>query len=158
MMMRGRKPKPTNIIPMRADEAAADALRVRVVARAVTKLRPKNLNGELRKEWERVARLLAEPTVDRLKPRFVDVITEYCRSIIRLRTLRESMPAINQEIYRVEAGRNGTQIKQHPYVAQINETWRQWRSMVAMLGLSPADERNLIPGQGDLFDEADKYF
>ena len=30
--------------------------------------------------------------------------------------------------------------------------------MVAMLGLSPADERNLIPGQGDLFDDAEKYF
>ena len=105
-----------------------------------------------------VGRLLADPTVDRLKPRFVDVIAEYCRAVVRLRTLRDAMPRINMEIYRVEAGRNGTQVKTHPYVAQINESWRQWRSLVAMLGLSPADERNMLPGQGDLFDEADEYF
>jgi P27 family predicted phage terminase small subunit len=156
--MRGRKPKPTNVIPLTGDGAALDAQRERNVAAAMAKLRPKGLSPDLRKEWDRVAKLLADPTVDRLKARFVDVITEYCRAIIRLRTLREAMPAINQEIYRVEAGRNGTQIKQHPFVAQINETWRQWRSMIAMLGLSPADERNLIPGQGDLFDAADQYF
>ncbi len=164
--MRGRKPKPTNVIPMRPDKSvesrgareAFEKQRAMAVDTAVEKLRPKALNAELSREWDRVARLLAEPTVDRLKARFVDVITEYCRVVIRLRTLRASMPAINQEIYRVEAGRNGTQIKQHPYVASINEAWRQWRSMVAMLGLSPADERNLIPGQGDLFDDADQYF
>jgi len=104
-----------------------------------------------------VAHLLAEPTVDRLKARFVDVIIEYCRATVRLRLLRETMPTINMEIYRVEAGRNGTQVKTHPYIAQINETWRQWRALVAMLGLSPADERNMIPGQGDLFDESDSY-
>jgi phage terminase small subunit len=68
------------------------------------------------------------------------------------------MSTLQAEIYRVEAGRNGTQIKTHPFVAQINESWRQWRCMIGMLGLSPADERNLIPGQGDLFDGAEKYF
>ena len=156
--MRGRKPKVDNVIPMRPDDPdGMEASRAAATARAVVKLRPKGLSPELRKEWTRVAPLLAEPTVDRLKPRFVDVIIEYCRATVRLRLLRETMPTINMEIYRVEAGRNGTQVKTHPYIAQINETWRQWRSLVAMLGLSPADERNMIPGQGDLFDESDRY-
>lgn len=156
--MRGRKPNVDNVIPMRPDDPDGhEAARLRATARAVIQLRPKGLSADLRKEWNRVALLLAEPTVDRLKPRFVDVIIEYCRATVRLRLLRETMPTINMEIYRVEAGRNGTQVKTHPYIAQINETWRQWRSLVAMLGLSPADERNMIPGQGDLFDESDRY-
>jgi hypothetical protein len=52
------------------------------VPRAVRKLRPRGLDLELRQEWTRVARLLADPTVDRLKPRYVDVITEYCRGSV----------------------------------------------------------------------------
>jgi P27 family predicted phage terminase small subunit len=140
-MKRGPKPKLTNVIPMTG--AGAPRGKGQSVAQAVTRMRPKKMPEDLRKEWDRVARLLAEPTVDRLKPRFVDTITEYCRATLRLRYLREAMPQLNTEIYRVEAGRNGTQIKQHPYVGQLHETWREWRTLVAMLGLSPADERNL---------------
>jgi P27 family predicted phage terminase small subunit len=158
--MPGRKSKPDNVIPMtRGDKpAATSAVRRASVKQLVSRLRPRGMDPELRKEWDRVANLLADPTVDRLKPRFVDVITEYCRCMVRLRSLRTTMLTLQAEIYRVEGGRNGTQIKQHPFVASINEAWRQWRSMIAMLGLSPADERNLIPGHGDLFDEAEKYF
>jgi phage terminase small subunit len=50
-------------------------------------------------------------------------------------------------------GRNGSQLKAHPHVAQMNETWRQWRSLMAELGLSPTAERNMMPGQGNLFDD-----
>ncbi|MCB1499723.1 MAG: P27 family phage terminase small subunit [Bauldia sp.] len=156
--MRGRKPKLDNVIPMRGDGASTEEARRHTVDQLIRRLQPRDLTKDQRAEWRRVGRLLADPTVDRLKPRFVDVIAEYCRAVVRLRTLRDAMPRINMEIYRVEAGRNGTQVKTHPYVAQINESWRQWRSLVAMLGLSPADERNMLPGQGDLFDEADEYF
>lgn len=151
--MRGRKPKVDNVVPMRGDVTGAQA-----VERVIRRLQPAGLSKEVRAEWRRVARLLADPTVDRLKPRFVDVIVEYCRVLVRLRMLRDAMPTIDAETYRVENGRNGTQVRTHPHVAQINESWRQWRSLVAMLGLSPADERNMIPGQGDLFDDAERYF
>lgn len=171
--MRGRKPKVENVIPMRGDAAAVDAARAHAIDAAISRLRPKGLKGELRREWDRVARMLAEPTVDRLKPRFVDVITEYCRVIVRMRHLRAAFEnaakklaektggepdPLMAEIIRIENGRNGPQVKSHPHVAQLNEAWRQWRSCVAMLGLSPADERNLMPGQGDLFDAAEQYF
>lgn len=172
--MRGRKPKLDNVIPMRADGTGPDleAARAAAVRRAVRRLQPRGLSPELRKEWNRVATLLADPIVDRLKPRFVDVIVEYCRATVRLRNLRAAFDLLAEqvaaasgkppdplgaEVYRVK-GRNGDQVKGHPYVAQIHETWREWRSLVAMLGLSPADERNMIPGQGDLFDESEREF
>lgn len=157
--MRGRKPMPPNVIPMtRGGVAVTPEKRRASLKQALARMRPKGIDPELRAEWDRVATILADPAVDRLKPRFVDCITEYCRCVIRLRALRATMSTLQAEIYRVEAGRNGTQIKQHPFVASINEGWRQWRSLITALGLSPADERNLIPGQGDLFDDAEKYF
>src|ERR1039458_8232582 len=118
----------------------------------------------MRNEWNLVAIILADPTVDRLKPRFVDVILEYCRVCVRLRKLRAAFDemkvapeidgpktALEAELH-VTEGRHGIQLKTHPYVGQMNEAWRQWRALVAMIGLSPADERNMLPGQGDLFD------
>jgi len=160
--MRGAKPKLKNVVPMRPDGSGDAELREQLIARAIKKLQPRGLDPELRKEWRRVARVLAEPTVDRLKARYVDVILEYCRVCVRLRQFREAMPNVQREIYNAAAGdkttRNGVQIKSHPFVAQMNEAWRQWRSLVAMLGLSPTDERNLLPGQGDMFDENDSYF
>lgn len=160
--MRGAKPKLKNVIPMRSDGAGDAELREAQVRRAIKLFRPRGLDPVLRKEWNRVARVLAEPTVDRLKARYVDVILEYCRVCVRLRSLREAMPTLSKEIYNAASGdkttRNGIQVKSHPFVAQLNEAWRQWRSLVGMLGLSPTDERNLLPGQGDMFDETDSYF
>jgi P27 family predicted phage terminase small subunit len=176
--MRGRKPNLKLVTPLTDGEGPTpEQEREVAIQRVIDDLRPRGLDPQLRKEWERVARILADPVVDRLKPRFVDVILEYCRATVRLRRLRgyfdemaerlakeaaaEDAAAakphpLDAEIHMTE-GRHGEQLKSHPLVAQMNETWRQWRSMVQMLGLSPADERNMLPGQGDLFDDADKY-
>lgn len=156
--MKGRKPKLQNVVPLHSGATAdAEAMRLAAAKRLATRLRPKTISPELRREWDRVAVLLADPAVDRLKPHFVDTVLEYCRAVLRLRELRASMPKLTDETYVVE-GRNGEQMKSKPEVAQLNETWRHWRSLVAMLGLSPADERSLAPGQADLFDPADGYF
>lgn len=156
--MRGAKPKLKNVVPMRPDDVEVARLRQKAIRRAINQLMPREpMSVELKAEWQRVAKILADPTVDRLKARYVDTILEYCRATVRLRGFRAAMPTLNLEVYRVQS-RNGDQVKSHPYVAQLNETWRQWRSLVAMLGLSPTDERNLLPGQGDLFDESEKYF
>ncbi|MBR1206973.1 MULTISPECIES: P27 family phage terminase small subunit [unclassified Bradyrhizobium] len=155
--MRGAKPKLRNVVPMRPDDQDAAKRRRSAQLRLINKLKPKGLSPELLKEYRRVAEILSEPSVDRLKPRFLDTIVEYCRSTQRLNSLRSAMPTLAHEIYRVKT-RNGDQVKSHPYVAQVNEEWRKWRSLVAMLGLSPTDERNLLPGQGDFFDENDGYF
>ena len=172
-VMRGRKPKNYNVIPIVGDGSMAGrAARAAAVKRAVRRLQPPGLSPDLRKEWTRIATILADPAVDRLKPQFVDVIVEFCRSTVRLRNLRAAFDALAEEkaaatgkpldplgaeVYRIK-GRNGEQIKTHPYVARINETWSQWRSLAAALGLSPADGRNMIPDQGEQFDESEGEF
>ena len=121
--MRGAKPIPDNVIPMM--KGSSRRLAPAVLAR---RLCPRGLTKEERKEWLRVGTLLADPTADRLKPLFVDAITEYCVAIIRLRALRqffrdpvEDEGPLSGEIYEIE-GRNGAQLKSHPHVAQLNET------------------------------------
>lgn len=157
--MQGRKPRHSNVIPLkgRAPRPAPDVL--------AKQLCPRGLSREERKEFVRVATLLADPTVDRLKPHFVDTVVEYVRAVIRMRTIRKFFAdnveagrlSVEAETYESET-RNGTQIKNHPLVGSLNETWRQWRSLMAVLGLSPTEERALAPGQGDLFtDPAEKY-
>lgn len=155
--MKGRKPAPKNVLPFKADQDATGDLRRAAIRRIVGKLRPKQLDGDLKKEWNRVATILAEPTVDRLKARYGDAILEYCRLCVRLRALYAAFPSIEAETYQAET-RNGLQRKIDPRVGQRNETWRQWNSLRMELGLGPASERNLLPGQGDLFDESEQHF
>lgn len=168
--MQGRKPKQSNVIPLKG---AAPRPAPATLAR---KLCPRGVSREERKEWMRVATMLADPNLDRLKPHFVDSILEYCRATIRLRMFRNYFaankvalskdegvtenvvdrvtgePGLDAEMYVVH-GRNGTQLKAHPFVAQMNEAWRQWRSLMMECGLSIASERNMVPGQGNLFDD-----
>lgn len=153
--MRGRKPNVPNVIPFRGDGAARSEAAIRVM---VKKLQPKWFDDETKREWRRVATILAQPSLERLKPHYVDVIAEYCRLCVRLRLLYAAFENIDAEYYDKDGGRYGDQRKTDPRVAQRNETWRQWNSLRMSLGLDPASERNLLPGQGDLFsDPAAKY-
>lgn len=155
--MRGRKKVIGNVVPMVGVGGDVERHRLDMAKKKARSMRPRGLPVDVAREWDRVATALADPTVDRLQARFVDVIVEYCRATVRLRDLRARMPNLDDEVYESET-RNGNQLKSRPEVAQLNETWRQWRSLVALLGLSPADERNLSPGQGELFDPGDSYF
>lgn len=166
--MQGRKPKQSNVVPLKGNAPRL------APAQLASKLCPRGITKEERKEWMRVATMLAEPALDRLKPHFVDSVLEYCRATIRLRAFRNYFaankidleqdvgenaiervtgePGLDAEMYVVH-GRNGSQLKSHPFVAQMNEAWRQWRSLMMECGLSIASERNMIPGQGSLFDD-----
>ncbi len=155
--MKGRKPGPKNVIPFKGDQDSAADFRRAAIRRIVNQLRPKQLDDDLKAEWRRVATILADPTVDRLKARYVDAILEYCRLCVRLRALYGAFERIEDETYQAET-RNGVQRKTDPRVGQRNETWRQWNSLRMELGLGPAAERNLLPGQGDLFDESERHF
>lgn len=182
--MRGAKPKLRNVIPFTGGKVDKNERPRRAKAMWLAyRLRPRGLDSGMRSEWMRVAPMLADPGLDRLKPHFVDTVLEYCRVMIRLRDIRQFFSDLEEtrrlqkiyatrahsaigdiecehplagEIYEVK-GRNGAQLKAHPHVAQMNEAWRQWRSLVAMLGLSPTDERNMTAGQGDLFDPASEF-
>ena len=91
----------------------------------------------------------------RLKPHFADAFAEYCRIINRLTEAREYLD--KDDWTYVTSGRNGTQYKSRPEVAQLNDDWRKWRSMVGEFGLAPASERGMQSGQADLFDDFDSY-
>jgi P27 family predicted phage terminase small subunit len=163
--MRGRKPKGFNIVPLVVTGRAA---RTAAVQREVKRLQPAGLPAELRREWTRVASILADPAVDRLRPTNVDTIVEYCRASVRLRNLRaffdrvaeeraaatgEPIDRLDAEIYRLKG-----QLKAHPHVRQLNESWHQWRSLTAALGLSPSDARGMAPGRGEQFDGPEGEF
>lgn len=114
---------------------------------------PEGLNSGEAKIWNRIAPELSK--LGRLKPLYVDVIAQYCVVSLRLADARKTLDE-KDWIYITE-GRHGTQIKSRPEVAQLNDDWRKWRSLVGELGLSPAAARGLSQGQGDLFDDFDNF-
>ena len=143
--MKGRKPNLENVYAF----PAADSTRSEDwhLAQAM-KFRPKGLTREQRQEWERIAVELSK--CGRLHGRFVDVIREYVYLLVRIRNHRKYL-LDEGETYGSE-GRQGIQFKSRPEVAQLNDDWRKWRSLMGELGLSPASERGLSNAQGDLFE------
>lgn len=122
-------------------------------ARAQT-LRPDDLLTESElKIWDRNAPQLA--MLGRLKPHFVDAFCEYCRIVRRMADARNYLD--QEEWIYVTTGRHGDQRKSRPEVAQLNDDWRKWRSLVGEFGLAPAAERGMQSGQGDLFDDFDNF-
>lgn len=145
-VMRGRRPEPeSRVVQFKTDDGVPPDQRA---ANDAARLRPQNLCPDEAAIWDRIAPELA--LLGRLKGHFVDVVAEYVRAVNRMRVLRETLMD-EGEVYTVH-GRNGSQHKSRPEVAQLNETWRQWRQLAAALGLTPADERGLALGQSDLFD------
>lgn len=145
-MARGRNPNPeSKVVQFKSDDGVPPEERAAVES---ARLLPDFLSPDEVEIWERVAPELH--MIGRLKGHFVDVLAEYCRAIARLATLRQQLKS-DGEVY-TTVGRNGTQWKSRPEVAQLNEAWRQWRNLAAALGLSPADERGLQIAQGDMFD------
>jgi Phage terminase, small subunit. len=117
-------------------------------------LRPgDDLSADELKVWDRVAPHLA--MLGRLKPHFVDALAEYCRVVRRLADARKYLD--ESEWTYITSGRNGQQFKSRPEVAQLNDDWRKWRSLVGEFGLAPAAERGMQSGQGDLFDDFDAF-
>ena len=100
-MMRGRKPKPENVIPFRGEGPAVGSEAYQLAIRQrVNQLRPRWMtDAQLRREWRRVATILAQPIVDRLRPHFVDVIAEYCRLCVRLQQHYAAFPTLEAEYY-----------------------------------------------------------
>jgi P27 family predicted phage terminase small subunit len=145
--MRGRKNKPdTKVIQFKNEDGLAPDERHAMEAE---KLKPSDLEGGVAEVWDRIVPHLS--FIGRLQPHYVDVLVEYCMAVARMKELRAVLKA-EGEVYESKGGRNGHQFKSRPELAQLNETFRQWRSLTAMLGLSPADERGLATSQGDLFD------
>ena len=149
--MKGRKPKLDNVAkhPAAAGNERIDERLRRDAEQQAAELRPWGLGEKAIKIWDRLAPELV--LLGRLKPHFVDALAEYCRISVRLADWRQRLD--QEEWTYVTTGRNGTQYKSRPEVAQLNDDWRKWRQLTAAFGLTPTDERGLAAMQGDLFDD-----
>ena len=112
-------------------------------------LKPRGLTRVEKKVWDRVAPELSR--LGRLRAHFVDFVEQYCVVKVRLDEWRTFLDE-NDWSYKT-TGRHGTQHKSRPEVAQLNDDWRKWNSLVAQLGLSPATELRFNDKQGSLFDD-----
>lgn len=114
-------------------------------------LLPKGLSAAEKRVWLRVAPELHR--LGRLKKHFIDFVAQYCVVKCRLDGLRAELD--RRDWTYVTEGRHGTQFKSRPEVAQLNDDWRKWNSLVAQLGMSPATELRFNDRQGSLFDGDD---
>jgi phage terminase small subunit len=150
-MSRGRKPElvtsgNVSALPLHEEPQAVH------IAKAA-ELRPDDLKPAEIKVWDGLAPFLV--MAGRLKPLFADTFAEYCRVRVRIAEARMTMDETSWT-YVVE-GRNGRQEKSKPAVAQLNDDWRKWRTLVGEFGLAPAAERGMRSGQGDLFDDFENF-
>lgn len=153
--MRGRKPDNTNVVPLTGDARRID---FDAAARAKAReLKPRGLEADVSKVWDRLAPRVCHPTVNRLAPHLVESFLLLCRALARHDKLRLQIQATG-ETY-ATATRNGEQHKSRPEVAQLNESFRQALTLLRDFGLTPAAERGLkaTSDQGD-FDFGDEDF
>ncbi|PIE10041.1 MAG: phage terminase small subunit P27 family [Rhodobacterales bacterium] len=135
--MKGAKPKPTNVVPMKGEP-------VRHVPDA-----PEWLSSEARDVWDDLAPHLV--TKDRLKPEFTYQFASYCESVANFMAATACV-ALEGRYYSTKT-RNGVQQKKTAAWGLQQESMNQMRRDSAIFGLSPVDEARLSSGdQGDLFD------
>lgn len=152
--MRGRKPQNSNVVPLTEDVRRLD---FEASAKAKAKsLKPRGLDRDVSKVWDRLAPCVCHPTVNRLAPHMVEAFVMLCRCIARHERLRTVMEG-EGETYETQT-RNGTQLKSRPEVGQMNESFRQALTLLRDFGLTPAAERGIraTSDQGDFdFNDGD---
>lgn len=147
-MARGAKPDLNNVVGMPLHQEPQAVHRAKA-----GELRPDHLSASERAVWDRLGPQLV--MLGRLKPHFVDAFAEYCTVVVRLRDARQYLD--EQDWVYVTDGRNGAQHKSRPEVAQLNDDWRKWRSLVGEFGLAPCAERGVKGEQPGLFDDFDQF-
>lgn len=150
--MAGRYPQ-SNVAthPAYDQGQAASAENEELHRQAAKELMPRGLNAAEKRVWNRLAPELSR--LGRLKKQHVDFFAEYCVVKVRMDGWRVYLDK-NDWSY-TTIGRHGKQLKSRPEVAQLNDDWRKWNSLVAQLGLSPATEKRFNDKQGSLFDDDD---
>lgn len=156
--MAGRYPDAGNVAehPNYEQGAAASAENEQKHLDLSNKLKPEYLDEPRQRVWDRVAPELSK--AGRLKPLFVDFVAEYCEVKVRIDQARAYLDTKGVGWKYKTVGRHGHQLKSRPEVAQLNDDWRKWNSLVNQLGLSPATELRFNDKQGDLFrDDFDNF-
>ncbi len=113
-------------------------------------LRPRGMPPKERAVWDNLAPTLV--MLGRLDAHYVHAFAEYCKVYIRKAHFESILDDEGDGTWTYEThGRNGNQLKAHPLAAQVNECFRQWRSLVGEFGLTPASARNINSPQLGLF-------
>lgn len=142
--MQGRKP---NVVDFPGEAITRDEPTAEHFERAKNLRLLTDLNDSELGVFDRLAPELVR--VGRLQVRYLDAFCEYCRIVRRLADAREFLD--REEWQYVTSGRNGKQYKSRPQVAQLNDDWRKWRSLVGEFGLAPASDRGFSGAQADMF-------
>lgn len=138
--MKGRRPESDNVVPLTTEEGQGANFKARAEARA-RELRPDELPFDVRAVWDRLAPTLCDPRKNRLDETSVFMFEQLCWLVSRYEKLRLDVRE-NGETYESET-RNGVQQKSRPEVGQLNETFRQLRSLANEFGMTPASERGM---------------
>lgn len=149
--MAGRYPSADNVAqhPSYDQGAAASEENEQKHTDLADELRPEKMPAACRKVWDRIAPELSK--AGRLKTLYVDFVSEYCEVKVRLDGARSKLDKKNFGWTYETKGRHGSQLKSRPEVAQYNDDWRKWNTLVNQLGLSPATELRFNDKQGDFF-------
>jgi len=140
-MAKGRKPSGDGaVVPMREEGSEGHNLDARAHARML-ELEPEGLDLITETTYRRLALPLAHPTRDRLHEGNIFMFLQLVRSVVRH---ERALLVIDDEgeTYTTKT-RDGEQQKTRPEVAQVNETWRQIRSLAGEFGMTPSTERGL---------------
>ncbi len=170
-MARGRKPDvKDNVVPLTKDgRDLGPEARKREAEDLAASLKPNGMPADVAAFWDEVAVALAEK--NRLDPLFVWSVVELCHCLAKMAEYRAMFTKptkvdLDGRAIEIEAGetyavtgRNGTQIKTRPEVAQFNETRRTALRLFAEFGMTPSASRSLAGavGQGDFFDDYDEF-
>lgn len=149
--MVGRYANDSNVVthPNATAGAEHQALTDEQVRDKAAELMPNDLTEGEQAVWMRVVPELYN--ANRVKGLYLDFIAQYCVVKCRLDALRADLD--EQDWTYITTGRHGMQVKSRPEVAQLNDDWRKWNSLVAQLGLSPATELRFNSKQGSLFND-----
>ena len=148
--MAGRYPEKATVTTISGAEHPSD----KQCLQESEQYKPSGLKKSESKIWDRVCPELVRE--GRMKPLFVDALHQYC---IVLAAMNKKHRWLSKHGYNYKVtGRNGVQVKTHPYFAQRNELFRQWNSLVAQFGLSAGTERRFVSGQMGLFDDPSNPF
>lgn len=153
--MAGRYPNENQVAKHPAFDAGVEKAAENIAAHIerAAELKPAELSADESVVWDRIAPELSR--LSRLRAHYVDFIAEYCIVKARMDAARIDLDQ-EQWVY-MTTGRHGIQWKSRPEVAQLNDDWRKWNSLVAQLGLSPATELRFNDRQGTLFDGNDEF-
>jgi P27 family predicted phage terminase small subunit len=144
--MKGRKPTSDNVVPLKAEDGKGVNFKARAEARA-RELRPDELPFDVKAVWDRLAPTLCDPRKNRLDETSVFMFEQLCWLVSRYEKLRLDVRE-NGETYESDT-RNGKQVKSRPEVGQLNEVFRQVRSLANEFGMTPASER-AVQGSGQM--------